>query len=534
MFLHKNNDLPEELTDLTKFRNYLGTSEKELSYLQKFPTKHYTLKPIPKRSGGTRLLEIPNDRLKYILRKILRCLEEVYAPRQSVHGFTKGRGVISNAKCHIKRPFLLNIDLKDFFGTITKKRVSGVLVSVGIPSEVATTITELTVARDKLPQGAPTSPILANMVSFQLDIRLHRYAKENNMRYTRFADDMTFSSFVQPTKVFHDQKMKTGKLSEKDLSTSLRNVISGCGFKIHPSKIWFSDRKLRKQVTGLVVHQFPNIPRKFVRNLRATLHKILKNGYDDCQKEFVEKYKSKSELRNVVRGRIEWIGQIKGRSDPVFRTLADKYNHLFPKYQVTVEPTYEELIGKAIWVIEWGDYEPKSKSGQGTAFFLENVGLVTAHHVIEEMPKGSKAKVFLSNKIHEKYDAWISESFCDHVDVAKLNHNIPDNKFLELPVSLGGYSKRDSITIFGFPSYHIGNEISEIEATITSVSTISAVERISVTGILHQGISGGPALDTRSHVIGLVHKGGADYPRQLITSIHEIKKVCAQTTEQEP
>ena len=115
------------------------------------------------------------------------------------------------------------------------------------------------------------------------------------------------------------------------------------------------------------------------------------------------------------------------------------------------------------------------------------------------------------------------------VDIATLDHDIPNDKLLELPMSSGGFSKRDKITAYGFPNYNRGDEVSEVEAKITAVSTISVVERVSVSSILNKGISGGPILERRLHVVGVVHKGGSGETRQLATSIQEVEKISVSS-----
>lgn len=531
LFGKHRGKLPAELESREELLKYLCISDKELNYLSLHSRRLYSSRLLPKRSGGFRLLEAPNDRLKHIQRMLLRTFEKVYVPRNSVHGFTKGRGIMSNAAAHQKRPFLLNIDLQDYFQTITFKRVRGLLRSLGVSLEVANVISRLTVTNNRLPQGAPTSPILANMISFSLDIELHNYAKKNNMRYTRFADDISLSSFTQPICLFKERELKTKKLKVEDLSEEFVSIISGNGFTLNEDKLWFSDKTLRREVTGLIVNEFPNIPRKYIRNIRAILYKIEKFGYDTTQAEFETKFSNgKKTLQQVLRGKIEWVAQVKGRSDPVFRKLADNYNTLFSKKHIETEPTYAEIIDKSIWVVQWcHDIDGEPIISQGTAFFLQDIGLVSAHHVFEGLPASESAEIFLPSNPQEKFKVQMGQKFCQHVDIAILKHDIPDDKLLELPKSSGGFSKRDEITAYGFPNYNTGDEVSEVEGKITAVSMISAVERISTTSILNKGISGGPILDNRSHVIGVVHKGGTDEIRQLATSLLEIEKVSASS-----
>jgi len=113
------------------------------------------------------MLLVPEPRLKFLQRQLLKLLEPLYSPRDPVHGFVGKRSAISNANAHQGRPYLLNLDLQDFFATISRRRVKGMLQAIGIASDVADAVCALCVTRNQLPQGAPTSPLLANMVTFR-------------------------------------------------------------------------------------------------------------------------------------------------------------------------------------------------------------------------------------------------------------------------------------------------------------------------------------------------------------------------------
>jgi RNA-directed DNA polymerase len=242
--------LPDKLKSAQALYAFLGVQTGERKFLEKHAAYRYTQALIPKRHGGLRTLLIPERRLKFMQRRTLELLQQLHSPRAPVHGFVKDRGAITNANEHQTRPYLLNLDLRNYFGTITRRRVLGMLQALGLEAEVALAICSICVTRNQLPQGAPTSPILSNMVAYRLDRDLMRFAKAHRLRYTRYADDISLSSYVQPTALFERGVPVSGKIPVEQLSDSLRLAILSNGFEINPEKVWFSGPKCRKEVTG--------------------------------------------------------------------------------------------------------------------------------------------------------------------------------------------------------------------------------------------------------------------------------------------
>src|SRR5207253_3206344 len=148
---------------------------------------------VRKRAGGARTIAAPRGALRLLQVKLLNILSEVFDPRESVHGFVRDRSIVTNADRHKGRPVLLNVDLQDFFPSINFGRVRGVFMAkpYSLPPNVATVLAQLCCLANQLPQGAPTSPIIANMVCARLDGQLQRLAKATDATYTRYADDIT-------------------------------------------------------------------------------------------------------------------------------------------------------------------------------------------------------------------------------------------------------------------------------------------------------------------------------------------------------
>jgi RNA-directed DNA polymerase len=244
---------------------------------------HYHRFTIPKRTGGERLISAPHKKLKAAQHWILENILEPLALAEQAHGFVPGRSTVSNALPHLGAAVVVNVDLKDFFPTVTYRRVKGLYRKLGYSEEVATVlalicsepdVTETTldgtryfVARGprRLPQGAPTSPAITNVLCRRLDRRIQGWATKHGFTYTRYADDLTVSS--------KDRSAPVGKML-----AFLRKLTAAEGFAIHPDKIRVVRRGRRQEVTGVVVNDRPGVPRDELRRFRALLHHIDKDG----------------------------------------------------------------------------------------------------------------------------------------------------------------------------------------------------------------------------------------------------------------
>ncbi len=301
------------------------------------------------------------------------------------------------------------------------------------------------------------------------------------------------------------------------MSNELKIIFQSNGFQINQDKIWYSGPRDRKEVTGLIVNQFANIKRRFIRNTRAMIFDIHNNGYAAAQ----EKYEAKGglgQLHNSLRGRIEWIAQVRGRSFSAFRKLALSFNALFPNNVVHVSPTNQEICQNAIWVIEHDNHDDPV---QGTAFFLSGIGLVTAYHVIEGLKPGDAAELYNIRNISEKFSATLKYS-CPHRDLAVLEHSVPSGKYMSLDMSSIRSVSGDSVTAFGFPDYGPGDVLAPRKGSIIAIYNKRAVRYIEVSILLPDGISGAPIVNDRYEVVGVAHKGGVTQHRQLAVHISEL------------
>lgn len=258
----------------------LSIPPKKLSYILYIKgTEHcYTAFLVPKHSGDMRVICAPNDDLKAIQKTLASVLQskriemhkDSKAPRVISHGFEHGRDIFSNSKIHSKKRFVFNLDLEDFFGSIHFGRIVGYFErnrSFELSHEVAVAIAQLCCYQGKLPQGAPTSPILANMVSEILDYKLLKIAKKYRVDYTRYADDLTFST--------NDPKFLD---NYESFYHEINGTIRRAGFSVNENKTRLQYRDSRQTVTGLVVNRKINIDRRYYKETRAMAHQLYKTG----------------------------------------------------------------------------------------------------------------------------------------------------------------------------------------------------------------------------------------------------------------
>lgn len=242
----------------------LGRTPKYLASVVNSSVNHYRVFEIPKRRGGKRKISAPYPTLlccqKWINKNILS--------RGRIHkastGFKKRKNIKDNAEPHLGKICLLKMDLKDFFPSITLPRVINVFRRFGYPPNISFYLARLCCLEDCLPQGAATSPTLSNLIAIRLDKRLSALSKKWDIRYTRYADDLTFSG---------------SSISIKYIDVVDR-IVCEEGFKVNKEKTTLSRSKGKRVVTGLSVSGDKlKVPREFKRRLRQHVHFIAKYGY---------------------------------------------------------------------------------------------------------------------------------------------------------------------------------------------------------------------------------------------------------------
>lgn len=332
----------QKLANRDDVANLLEISTKQLNFhlYVLSPTQKYTVFEVSKKSGGTRQIFAPISPLKIIQRKLKQVLESIYKPKPATHGFVAERGIISNARLHKKRRYVLNIDLEDFFPSIHFGRVRGMFMGnpYWLNKEVSTILAQICCHNGLLPQGAPTSPIISNMICARLDAKLQQLAKEYLCTYSRYADDITFSTNRSK---FPSALARLSDIGQVEIGNELSSVIEENGFKINSKKTRLQDRQQRQEVTGLTVNKYPNVRRSYVRQVRAILHAWKKFELDSTAQNYFEnhaKYKYpdpemyRPPFQRIVLGKIQFIGMVKGQHNPVYLKLLREFSHLAPEY----------------------------------------------------------------------------------------------------------------------------------------------------------------------------------------------------------
>ena len=288
---------------------------------------------IPKKSGGKRKIDAPVAPLKSLLKTlnfIIQCLCE---PHKAANGFVIDRSIVSNANVHTGKNYVYNIDLENFFPSFDRNTVKLGFMRApfslkGDKEPLAFLLACLTTnaviveggKQFTLPQGSPASPSITNHLCATLDRRLNGLAKKLNLSYSRYADDITFSSD-------HHVYNKAEFLDE------LNRIIEDQKLKINPSKTQKKKKGYKQEVTGLTVNEKVNISRKYVKQIRTWLHVWEKDGLENAQAFFINKYLSekghvksnKATLTNVLDGKLEFLKMVKGPENSTYLKLKGRF-----------------------------------------------------------------------------------------------------------------------------------------------------------------------------------------------------------------
>ncbi|MEZ4360633.1 MAG: reverse transcriptase family protein [Kofleriaceae bacterium] len=291
----RDNALPEGLKDVEALAKAVGLTVARLRWLafhREVDTgTHYVRWRIPKRDGSLRLISAPKPQLKEVQRWIAREITEHLPVHSAAHGFLTGRSIVSNAEVHAGARVIVKLDIEGFYPTVTFPRVKGLLRKAGLGEQVATLLAALATEcpRDELvldgkstyvatgprslPQGAPTSPSITNALCLRLDCRLVGLAAKLGCRYTRYADDLTFSFHGAPAAA-----EAGGKAPDLvgTLIKAVTRIVAAEGFAIKAKKTRVMRSGARQRVTGLIVNDAPGRPparvsRKQLRELRAAI-----------------------------------------------------------------------------------------------------------------------------------------------------------------------------------------------------------------------------------------------------------------------
>lgn len=275
--------------------NILGIKWKNFKNIISNSDKLYYDFKISKKAGGKRTISMPNKELLIVQKKIQEKILNNITIHDNAYGFVKNRSIIDNAKKHLNKQMILNIDLKDFFPSIHRGRVFYIFKNIcKYDNDTSYCLTKLTTYKNSVPQGAPTSPSISNIVAFMLDVRLSKIADKFNINYTRYADDITFSGKQESI--------------NNSLLKIVNEIIEECGFNINKKKTRFASYAGRQEVTGLIVNNNKiSIPIDYIKKIRQELYYVKKFGLKEHREKvgFKNKY-----YKDHVLGKILFVKQV--------------------------------------------------------------------------------------------------------------------------------------------------------------------------------------------------------------------------------
>ncbi len=306
-----------------------------------------------KKNGTKRIIHSPQKGLRFILRSLNILLQQIDQPHRTAMGFVPGKSIVDNALLHKSHKYVFNIDLKDFFYSFDFNRVKMALMYKpfnlnGEKRNLAIWLAHLCThpieingnIKAVLPQGSPVSPVLTNIMCKRLDRRLNGLAKKFDAVYTRYADDITFSSNndIFNKEEFVDELQRIIAI-DNTLEINGQKVIMGPELKINTKKTRLQRSDFRQEVTGLVVNEKLNVRRKYINNIRMWLYFWEKYGYEKANGFFRKDYirekghlkKGKANLVNVLDGKLSFLKMVKGENDSTYQKLMLRYNNLVDK-----------------------------------------------------------------------------------------------------------------------------------------------------------------------------------------------------------
>lgn len=335
----------QSLLDRAAVARALGMTPKRLGFIlyRLSSQRRYQEFEIRKRSGGTRTIRAPILPLKKAQARVATLLGAYYSPRSCVFAYVKNRSIQMNAERHVGKRWVLRVDLKDFFPSINFGRVRGMLMAkpFALPDSVATTIAQLCCDQNELPQGSPASPVISNLICRGLDRALSKLARAHRCSYTRYCDDLVFST---------NRRSFPAALAEFDaganppraiIGPALEHEITRAGFVVNPDKVRLRSASQRQMVTGLVTNARVNVPRQYIRDLRMIFHVWKQQGHDAASTWYLTKHdkrnrpteKKAPEFKEIIRGRLQYVGSVRGWNDATYLRLAEKLTALDPTFR---------------------------------------------------------------------------------------------------------------------------------------------------------------------------------------------------------
>jgi len=423
---------------LNKFANLLGYKPKSLTFiLYKIPeNKKYFEFSIPKKNGTQRIIKAPTDKLKKLQRHLANllndCYEEInrtqYKGKKISHGFVRNCSIITNAANHKNKRYVFNIDLQEFFPSINFGRVLGFFNKNNhfqLNPRISTIIAQISCHKNELPQGSPCSPIISNLIGHILDIRLVNLAKLTKCTYSRYADDLTYST---SKKDFPQQIAVMKNSNEWTVGKSLMKEIKRANFFINPEKISMQYKISRQITTGLVVNKKINVKREYYKIARSMCHELfrndkfyfnkkisIQNGIEEDKGKILKEYGSLYQLESIL-GFIKHVNTPKDTRDLIERQYKPKgitklireflfYKHFFAlkKPLIVCEGKTDIIyIKSALRALSSNYTELVNKHDKKIEFNFKFLNISKHFQDIFEMPTGTSGLKLLIN-IYNKY-----------------------------------------------------------------------------------------------------------------------------------
>jgi RNA-directed DNA polymerase len=511
--------------------------------------KEFSLK---KKNGGFRTIYSPCSGLMSLLYKIKHDLSPLYVPKKWVHGFVENKSIKTNALQHTRKRHVLNLDIKDFFGSIHFGRVKGLLVShpILLNKDVSQVIAHLCCRESILFQGSPVSPLISNMIALRLDNALISFCRAHKLTYTRYADDISMSTNLPefPLAVATVEPSKLITLSDR-----LKDIFAANGFSVNFDKVRLSSGNVKKMVTGLVVNDHVTVNKIYVKKIKAMLHAWKKFGYVAASDTYFSKFSrataaaGEKSFRQVVGGKIEFVRHIREDHEPLYglsHKLSRTFSYLSQRDELEISElrlsrqlkvdkseevkasvlqkvsvaTSPQDIANAIWVVISKDTKRSLSYLQGSAFYIPGTGLITCFHCIGD-PSTKLARGDISifrpgssprklKSILRKHNAALDIAILDFAEFDQSIQGIPCFNISKMKIAIGMKCQ-----LVGYPGYKSNTNSPKREDSVI-IDKIPSDDpygiHYEVSARIFRGHSGGPVLDEKGEVIGVCQQGADD------------------------
>lgn len=480
--------------------NFLGITDKALRfYCYAKTSRIYKIGLIPKKSGELRTIYKPIKGLHLVQRKLKEEFDKLIYEDNFAYAFYKGKNIAQGASNHKKSKIVISFDLKDFFESIHIGRIIGLLEHkpFNFPNHVAVLIAQLVTADKKLIQGSCCSPVLSNMIFYNVDKEIRNYIKGKRIKYSRYADDLTFSfSTTEYINLF----LKNDNTASNDFKLLIRKN----GFQINDNKTHIRVAGLRQLVTGLVVNDIVNLKKDYRKNIKGFLHSLEKYGVDKtfdvfCKINGCEKNdKNKKFMLESYKGKINYLGMIRGKNNTEYIKYANTLNEFLTNKIKRLETEDLALIKKySIFSVSGSNND----DSLGSAFAYNNY-IITCEHVIHDyFPEacvGSLVTCYNCSTRAVIPCKIIRISFENDFAILKPVNNI---ELISIKPSRNNESF-DNVVIAGYPDYNAASENfnNTIYGKYQTKQKFNNKTFYVFDASMQKGISGGAVLNGNNHI----------------------------------